>query len=239
VIYDIEKVGACMSGEEIRNKQNPELRTQKALLGLYWCVAPIILLTIAFAWWQYPETFEFFYEFISQLGGLESEHDLPNLVSSRIMSIGFGLCALIFLVIAIIYLFKPQLEYNYWKSFLNFVMVIGSAGIGTPLDHPTLRLFHGVGAALFLVCFGFLNFVDQYLRFNRKHVKQTSEKNRDYYRDFTMMIIVFVFVTIFVLSYVLRASVEHYLAEYPARISQKLLLIVICIAIYFLDTNDM
>ena len=224
--------------EEIRTEPNTELRTQKALLGMYWSIAPIMFLTIALAWWQYPEQFEFFYEFISQLGGLESETNLPNIVSSRIMTVGFGLIGLIFLVTAIIYMFKPKLEYNKAKSALNFVMVIGSAGIATPLD-SVLRLFHGVGAALFLVGFGFLNFVDQYLRFNRKHRKQESKKDRDYYRDYTMMIIVFVFLIIFVLSYVLRASVDHWLAQYPARISQKLILIVDCIAIFFLDVNDM
>ncbi|MHA1502765.1 MAG: hypothetical protein ACTSSB_13025 [Candidatus Heimdallarchaeota archaeon] len=209
-----------MSGLEIRNEENPELKTQKVLLGLYWSIAPIMFLTIGLAWGFYPEKFEFFYEFISQLGGLVSENNHENIISSRIMTVGFGLIGLIFLVTAIIYIFKPKLEYNKAKSALNFVMVIGSAGI-------------------FLVGFGFLNFVDQYLRFNRKHRKQESEKNRDYYRDYTMMIIVFVFLIIFVLSYVLRASVDHWLAQYPARISQKLILIVDCIAIFFLDVNDM
>lgn len=229
-----------MSGNEIRTEPHPELRTQKALLGMYWCVAPIMFLTIGLAWWKYPEPFEFFYEFISQLGGLESEHDLPNLVSSRIMTVGFGVIGLIFLVTTIIYIFKPKLEYHKAKAGLNFVMIVGSAGIATPLDSIG-RPFHGIGAALFLVGFGFLNFVDQYLRFNRKHRKQESKKDRDYYRDYTMMIIVFVFLVLFLLTYILRASSveEYWYTEYPARISQKLILIVDCIAIFFLDVNDM
>jgi len=50
------------------------------------------------------------------------------------MTVGFGLIGLIFLVTAFIYMFKPKLEYNKAKSALNFAMVIGSAGIATPLD---------------------------------------------------------------------------------------------------------
>ncbi|MHA1356302.1 MAG: hypothetical protein ACTSR1_14125 [Candidatus Heimdallarchaeota archaeon] len=45
-----------MTVEEIRTELNPELRTQKALLGLYWSIAPIMFLTIALAWWKYPNS---------------------------------------------------------------------------------------------------------------------------------------------------------------------------------------
>jgi hypothetical protein len=71
-------------------------------------------------------------------------------------------------------------------------------------------------------------------------MKEEPVKDKDYYRDYVMMIIVFVFLALFILTYLIRASTpEHWLTEYPARISQKLILIVDCIAIFFLDMNDM
>ena len=113
-----------MSNDELKIEQNPDIKTQKALLGLYWSIAPLMILTIALAWWKYPEPFEFFYEFISQLGGLESEHDLPNLVSSRIMTVGFGIIGLIFLVIWIVSLDVHNLNLSYYLVILGIIGII-------------------------------------------------------------------------------------------------------------------
>ena len=103
--------------------QKPEIRIKKAIRILYWFFASSMLLTVAYAWIWYPEPYEFFQEFISNLGARVSEHEtLPNDISSLIVSIGFGICALISLVIAIVYLFKPTLKFNYWKSFSHDVL---------------------------------------------------------------------------------------------------------------------
>ncbi|NHJ31463.1 MAG: hypothetical protein FK732_01245 [Asgard group archaeon] len=216
-----------------------EKRTKSTIRILYWIFASVMLLTIAYAWICYPEPYEFFQEFISNLGARVSEHEnLPNDASSLIVSIGFGVCALISLVVAIVYLFKPKLKFNYWKSFLNFIMCIGAIGVGIPKDQPRIHILHGIGAALFMVAFGFLNFVHQRLRFTRKYKPATFERTKDFYLDSVVTVVVFVVLVMFVIFYALGKLLENDALAIFGTTYQKVALLVNFFAILILDLDD-
>ena len=219
--------------------QIPEIRTKKAIRILYWFFASIMLLTVAYAWIWYPEPYEFFQEFISNLGARVSEHEtLPNDISSLIISIGFGICALISLVVAIIYLTKPKLKFNYWKSFLNFIMFIGAIGVGIPKDQPIIHPLHGIGAALFMVVFGFLNFVHQRLRFTRKYKPASFERTKDFYLDSVITVVVFVVLVLFIVFYALGKLLDNSVLIIFGTTYQKIALLVNFFAILILDLED-
>ncbi|MHA1171611.1 MAG: hypothetical protein ACTSQ3_05995 [Candidatus Heimdallarchaeota archaeon] len=219
--------------------QKPEIRAKKTIRILYWIFASVMLLTVAYAWIWYPEPYEFFQEFISNLGARVSEHEtLPNDISSLIISVGFGICALTSLIVAIIYLFKPKLKFNYWKSFLNFIMFIGAIGVGIPKDQPIIHSLHGIGAALFMVVFGFLNFVHQRLRFTRKYKPATIERTWDFYLDSVISVVVFVVLVFFIVFYALGKLLDVNALKIFATTYQKIALLVNFFAILILDLDD-
>lgn len=220
--------------------RNPEIRTQKAIRILYWFLGSVMLLTVAYAWILYPEPYEFFQEYISNLGARVSEHELlPNGPSTLVMAIGFGICGLISLVVAIIYLFKPKLRFNYWKSLLNFFIFIGAVGVGIPKDQPKIHILHGIGAALFMVAFGILNFVHQRLRFTRRYKPATFERTKDFYMDSVTSVIVFVVLVLFVVFYGLGKLLPNSVLGIFATTYQKIALLVNFFAILILDLEDM
>ena len=219
--------------------QKPEIRAKKTIRILYWIFASVMLLTVAYAWIWYPEPYEFFQEFISNLGARISEHEtLPNDISSLIISVGLGICALTSLIVAIIYLFKPKLKFNYWKSFLNFIMFIGAIGVGIPKDQPIIHPLHGIGAALFMVVFGFLNFVHQRLRFTRKYKPATIERTMDFYLDSVISVVVFVVLVFFIVFYALGKLLDVNALKIFATTYQKIALLVNFFAILILDLDD-
>ena len=100
-------------------KTTDRLKFQIILRILFWFMALVIILTIAIAWWQYPEPYEFLQETVSALGGELSDTGLANSTSSMIMMIGFGVGGVIALAISIIYFVKFRLRYNIIKAILN------------------------------------------------------------------------------------------------------------------------
>ena len=224
-------------------RENPEkstTRTQIVINTLYLLLVPVISITILLAWWFYPEPYNLTQEYISALGGYFSDQGLPNTTSSMIMTIGINVSGFITLIISIIYFYKTDLQYNNIKSFFNLLLTLGALGVATPQDHPILRIYHGIGAAVFIIFFGVLNSVTQLLRFDRKHRKPKSPaKAFDYFKDLTMVIIVLLTVVIFAGSYVTSkfSTIEEF--GIIARLSQKVVLIVDCVAIFFLDLDDM
>ncbi|MHA1213354.1 MAG: hypothetical protein ACTSSH_12965, partial [Candidatus Heimdallarchaeota archaeon] len=116
-------------------------------------IAIIMVTTIGLAWTQYPEKYEFFREFVSNLGGNYSEHGFDNQISKLIMIIGFSTVALVTLGIAITYFIKKVLRFNISKGVFSLFLTIGAVGIAIPKDQPGWELVHGIGAFLFI--FGF------------------------------------------------------------------------------------
>lgn len=79
-------------------------KTQKIMRYLYWSIIPILLVTIGLAIAFYPESYKFFQEFLSDLGGVNSiKNSFVNKTSSIIFSIGFSLCSAIGATLAILY----------------------------------------------------------------------------------------------------------------------------------------
>ncbi|MBD3190817.1 MAG: hypothetical protein GF308_09245 [Candidatus Heimdallarchaeota archaeon] len=214
-------------------------KLQKKLRLIYWSIVPILILTIALAWVFYPEPYEFHEEFISNLGGYTSDQGLTNTISSTIMAVGFGLCALIALILTIIYLIKANLDYNYLKSLLNFILALGAVGVGIPMDHPTVGILHGVGALIFIFGFGILNFVLQTLRFKRKYIPKGFKEFTNYALDLLMVTLVFVIIFLLAVFYIIHRLIDVYLIDVLTILSQKAVLIVDFIAIFFLDKEDM
>ena len=75
---------------------------QTILRLLVWSIAFVLIITIALAWWQYPEDYNFFQDTISTLGGSTSLSGFDNTISSMIFSIGLYICGGIALILALI-----------------------------------------------------------------------------------------------------------------------------------------
>jgi hypothetical protein len=116
VVLDLE---AAEIEPRVEITEPPIVKTQRIIRLLYWLMPLIIFATIGLAWWQYPETFSFQKSFISQLGTYTSQSGFDNSISSLIMTIGFGLCATLTLIIATIYFLKMSLESSFIKGLLN------------------------------------------------------------------------------------------------------------------------
>lgn len=219
-------------------KTTDRLKFQIILRILFWCMALVIILTIAIAWWQYPESYEFLQETVSALGGELSDTGLANNTSSMIMMIGFGVSGVIALTISIIYFVKFRLRYNIIKAILSLTIAVGVASIAIPRDHPQLRKFHYIGAAVFLLSFGILNFVCQALRYIRKHRPQPNRRKLDYWLDIVFVFLVFLSCILFLSIYLL----EHFSIDtsfLTVALTQKITLIIYLIAISLLNINDM
>ena len=222
------------------NLEKSTTKTQVVINLLYLLIVPVMSVTILLAWWFYPEPYELSREYISALGAYFSEQGLPNTTSSMIMTIGINICGFITLIISMIYFYKTKLQYNNIKSFFNLILTLGALGVAIPQDHPLLRIYHGIGAAVFIIFFGVLNSVTQLLRFDRKHRKpQSIAKQFDYFKDLTMVIIVLLTVVIFAGTYIASRFSSIEVFGIIARISQKVVLVVDCAAIFFLDVDDM
>ncbi len=220
-------------------KENGSLNTQKFLQGLIISIAPILIFTVILSWVFYPEKFIFFQEYVSQLGKFVSLNSLPNLTSLIIFSTGFCLCGVIFLVIAIIYFVKKDLENNIIKGIFSLIMSIGAILTAVPAGAQPLRLIHGIGAAMFIAGFGILNFILQMMRFTRKHRPLKPKKTPAFFRDLAITIIVFIALLFFAVFYSMKAITSNAVLQTLAQTSEMLILIIDCIAIFFIDTDDM
>ncbi|MHA1829089.1 MAG: hypothetical protein ACTSX6_10645 [Candidatus Heimdallarchaeaceae archaeon] len=220
------------------NEKEEPLKIQKILRFLLYLFGAVIFFTIAAAWWRYPETYEFFKEAVSNLGGIQSETGFDNSISSLIMTIGFGIGGLVALAISIIYFVKKDLQFNIGKGILSLAIAAGAACVGMPLDHPQLHQVHYVGAAIFLLAFASFNFLSQLGRYYRKHGFFPEEKSFDFWLDFIIAWIALGAVVLFLIIFLL----DHYLSTTLAisvPLAQKIVLIINFIAILIFNTNDM
>ena len=215
-----------------RLKAQVALRIMLAVLGV------VLVLTIGLAIWQYPEPYEFFGEHISNLGGIESDTNLNNYNSSLIMTIGFGVFAAISFSMSIIYFVSKRIKFNITKGVLTLAIAGGTAGVAVPLDHPTLDLWHYVGAALFILGFAAYNFVCQARRYYRKHTFFPEKKSFNFWIDFIFVWIVFAaFVMYMVVFLLIHFTSYNNMLSGP--IAQKIVLIVDLIAVIIFDIRDM
>ncbi|MBN1329476.1 MAG: hypothetical protein JXA54_08380 [Candidatus Heimdallarchaeota archaeon] len=211
---------------------------QQFIRILIFFIPIIITLTIGIAWWQYPEKYEFFQEFVSYLGGIKSQLGFDNQISSLIMIIGFVSISIISLTIAIIYFLKSNLKYNISKAVFALFLTIGAAGIAIPHDQPNLHIVHGIGAFMFILGFTIFNFIAQVLRFIKRK-KRINYRKAGLIMDFTVSLVVIFALVLFILFYILERVASGSVPSYLAELSQKIVLMVDCIAVFFLDNRDM
>ena len=216
-----------------------KIKTQKILIILLSGIGIILIVTIGLAMWQYPETYELFNEHISNLGGIVSEEGHANFNSSLIMIIGFSICAAIALSMSIIYFLSKKLTYKIPKGVLALALSVGAAGIAVPLDHTTLRQFHYIGAALFILGFGTYNFVCQARRYFRKHGSWFKPKKKfSFWFDFVFSWIVLAAVVMYLVVFLLM-HFTTYTNMLSGPLAQKIVLFVDLFAIIIFDRKDM
>jgi hypothetical protein len=215
------------------------VKLQKLLRILIWLIPVFVTITIGLCWVFYPERYDFFQEFISALGGRLSQEGHVNTTSSIIFTVGFVICGLDTLAIAIIYFLFPMLRFNIAKGAFSLLLTIGAVGIAIPGINSTLKIIHGTGAFVFILGFTFFNFYAQIYRFVIKHRPKRPQRTWDFYADLVMTGLVFGAFLIFILFYVLERVASGNVPDYLAELGQKLLLIIDFTAVYFLDVEDM
>jgi hypothetical protein len=200
----------------------------------------MLIVTIALAWWQYPEKYVFFMENISVLGGYYSESDIPNWTSLYIIVSGLGICGFLGIIISIIYFVRSDLDAHIVKGILYVVFAIGAAGLAVPRDQPGLWSLHALGALVFILAFSIFNFFAQVYRFIRKHrrVKQVK-RNLDWYVDFILVWLVFLVIIFYVTVAILSTWADIIIQGIPNALAQKVVLITCCFASFFLDIDDL
>lgn len=201
-------------------------------------MVPILVLTVSLAIYFLPEPYRFFQDYLSELGAqLSVENLLDNHISSIIFSVGFGFCAVVSLIISILF-FVSNFCYKNIKGSLNLLMAFGASLVSIPQDKGNLLVLHTVGAALFVAAFGVLNFTLQILRFLRKRQKAPQIKNFDYYFDTIVVILVFVVILFMIVTFIPSEITKNPTLIMLSIIFQKLVLIVDCFAILCLDLDD-
>ncbi len=216
-------------------------KIQTILRLLVWSIAVVMILTIALAWWQYPESYNFFQDTISSLGGNFSISGLDNSISSMIFSIGISICGGIAFIVAMIYFFKNELFFNTGKAIIALFIVVGAIGISIPRDQGQLLILHGIGAIIFIGSFGIFNGVLQLLRYSHKHrpKKPEEKKTLDFYLDLTMVYLTGLSIIFYLIIFVLHLAFSIDLIGQGHALGQKIVLITSNIAIFFLDKDDM
>ncbi|NHJ87416.1 MAG: hypothetical protein FK734_18280 [Asgard group archaeon] len=214
------------------------IKKQKTVRYLYWLIVPILILTVSLAAYFYADNYRFFLDYLSELGAHYTiVNGYDNLISSIIMSVGFGLCSSITLVISILY-FTSDFRNKYLKGSLCLINAFGASLIAIPQDKGNLLLLHTAGAIIFIGCFGALNFILQLLRFVNKHQKIPQTRKFDYYLDATIVFLVFIVIALLVIFFIPAEITKNPTLLALSTSFQKLVLFVDCLALLVLDLDD-
>ena len=211
---------------------------RKAIRYLYWLIVPILAITIGLATYFYADNYSFTCDYLSELGAQYTcNNGYDNIISSTIVSVGFGFCSLIASAITILY-FTSDFRYKNLKGSLSLVIALGASLTAIPQDKGNLLVLHTIGAALFIGAFGILNFVLQLLRFIQRHQEKPEKRRFDFYLDASIVVLVFI-VILLLLIFFIPAEIT----KIPALLStsivlQKLVLLVDCLALLVLDLDD-
>jgi len=216
-------------------------KIQTILRLLVWSIAVLMILTIALAWCQYPEPYNFFQYTVSSLGGNFSISGFDNSISSMIFSVGILICGGIALIIAIIYFSKKELFFNTGKAIIALFMVVGAIGIAIPRDQGQLLIYHAFGAIIFIGSIGIFNGVLQLLRYSHKHrsKKPEEKKTLDFYLDLTMVYLTGLAILFYLIIFILLLVLNEDWTGTIQALAQKIVLITSFVATFFLDKDDM
>ncbi len=218
---------------------NKIIKSQKVVRLIIWLTVPVIIITLGLAWIYYAESYEFVNEYISALGNIRSfDLDNINTTSRIIMTTGFSILSFMNLMIAIFYFIRPVLRYNKLKGCLYVLVSIGTALVTIPGDHPTLSLYHVIGAFLFVFSFAIVNFVQQLLRFTRKHDLKFEKKPAGFYFDVLIVVVVFSLVILVGILFILDKTIGLTGLVLTVPLWQKIMVLSELIAIFVLDLED-
>jgi hypothetical protein len=222
--------------------------TQKGMRWTFWMLVMILILTIGLCIGFYPGKYLFFKQTISSLGHFFASNGDPNTISQKIFTAGFLVLGVGTLFMMIAYTNVRGFYGAGWKVITLFIFFFGAVGTAFPADHldETFRMYHIIGAALFVTGFGLFNFVSQLLRFIRKHtpIPKKGAKKWDFYVDLVFVILVFLAIFAYLVSGLIGFLPYPNIAEwirvnFVLEISQKILLFIGCIAAFLLDVDDM
>lgn len=227
-----------MYSEVFQNLVEKKVKAQKTIRILYWVSISILILILILTLTFYPEPYDVFREFISILGGINSKNGFSNQISSIIMTAGFSIYAVIFLISTFIFFTVKNIRFNQIKGFLNLSQVIGSIGVAIPYDHPSLRFAHSIGAIIFIVGFCLMNSLYQIFRFSRRHIPIEPYKEISFYFDLICCIIILLVFIFYLVIHMLYYSISSPILEVLAPTTQKFVLITNFFFIFLLDVDD-
>jgi len=206
---------------------------------MYWLIVPILILTVGLAIYFYADSYRFFKDYISELGAhYTAENEIDNHISSIIMSVGFGLCASISMIISITY-FSSDFRNKFLKGALSLANALGASLIAIPQDKGNLIILHTLGAVLFIAGFGVLNFTLQLLRFVKNHQEIPKDRKFDYYLDASMVVIVFIVIALLIIFFIPAELTKNPILLIISITLQKSVLLIDCLALLVLDLDDM
>ncbi|MBN2156156.1 MAG: hypothetical protein JW776_08940 [Candidatus Lokiarchaeota archaeon] len=211
----------------------------KGMRWLVWSIYFIMLVTIIISWVFYPVRYDFFYEATSVLGGLSTGNaELPNFPSCLIFSIGFGILGAMATFIAIAY-FRNSKRFRFAivKGVLLIVVGLGAIGIAVPHDFEPLRIFHIMGAFMFLSGIAVLNFAFQLLHCISLYNPQCPDRDLDYYIDYTFVVLLIITAAVYFTTEILF----YFWPAFPwiqPPLAQKTVLFTAVIAAGLLDLDD-
>lgn len=241
ILYYLDQVSIIMA--------NKPWITQKGMRWTFWVLVFILIATIGLCigFYAEPEIYQFWKQTISSLGQVNTwPSGNENKISQWIFTAGFLIIALGTLFMMVAYTNNRGFYGAGWKVIFLFVFFFGAIGTAFPADHPdaTFRMYHVIGAALFVSGFGLFNFVAQLLRFIRKHtpIPKNGAKKWDFYADLVFVILVFLSVIWYLLSGLfgwIDVNLGWFEQIFNLFISQKILLFIGCVAAFLLDVDDM
>jgi len=164
----------------------------KGLRWMIWVLILLMVIVIGLSWIFYAESYEFFGEATSYLGGFQTWHEKnPNNLSQRIFTIGFLVIGIYSIFISLSYfLHTKEFRFALLKGILLVVIGFGALGIAIPHDIGTSIVYlHSIGAFMFLSGLAVLNFTLQILRCVTRYNPSCEEKNFDYYIDYSFVVI--------------------------------------------------
>ncbi len=215
----------------------PPLRVQITIKNLFIFMAYFLTLTFFLAIAYYPEKYQFFSEHISNLGRIESVLGSSNTTSMIVIMVGFGLCATLFLTVAILYFLNRNLYMWHVKGVLSLITTFGIACDAIPSDHPKLKILHIIGASSFIGGFAAFNaFVQISSLVKKKKDKQKEISKADTIWDiFFSIVVIALLIGYFVLFALDASNIDISLID---PIFQKVIIFAEILALYLIDNID-
>ncbi len=215
----------------------PPLRIQITIKNLFIIMAYVLNLTFFLAIAYYPEKYQFFSEHISNLGSFESALGAINIISMRIIIVGFGICSLLLLAVAILYFTRRDLYLWHVKGILSLIVAFGVACDAIPSDHPKLWVLHIIGASAFIGGFAAFNAVLQISSTIKKRKDKQEEVNKvdtiwDIFLSIVLILLLIGYFTIFALN------LDNLGISNLDAIFQKVIIFAEILALYFIDNKD-